>query len=299
MPKNVAKKQRSYMGIAFIAIIAIFLILIIFGMVRQASSADELKPGSSVHPHVFSYAPDDKTVWLGTHAGVYERKENKWLKSVPKLGSYDVMNLEIDPSNPNVIYTSGHGFIKKSEDGGKTWNPIENGIPNKPKPDTPDAHLMTMDPKNPNHLYVLLAGKGDNLFESKDGGQSWTKAGSITASAYSIAVVPDKPSSVLAATEQGLFRYDVANGAVKETKLNNDPAFQLLALSTGEVIAMQESGIVRSLDLQTWTPMKVETNGEMPLGIRASKQDPKRLVIVTQQLNVFESTDSGTSWTKK
>ncbi|NHN33301.1 WD40/YVTN/BNR-like repeat-containing protein [Paenibacillus agricola] len=296
-----SKKNSSFgMGLAFLIVIACIVGLVVWGIFNRSngSEAEELNPGAT-HPHTFSYAPDGKTVWLGTHTGLYEWKNKKWMKTLTPLGKNDIMGLEIDPSKPENIMVSGHGFVKRTTDGGKTWTAAETGLPNQPKPDLPDAHQFTMDPKNSNHLFTLLAGKGENLFESKDGGVNWKKAGSIPQETYSIAVAPDNDSSVLVATENGILRYDINNGVAKETKISNEPAFQLLSLNNGNVIAMNEGGFLRSKDMKTWEPMKVELNGEMPLGIKSSKVDANQLLIVTDKYKVFESKDSGKSWSQR
>jgi photosystem II stability/assembly factor-like uncharacterized protein len=294
------KNHRSYSknGHILSATLLVFGGFAIWGLINQSisKSSDELKVGSAAHPHVFSYSPDGKTVWMGTHLGVYQWLNQKWTRSAESLGKTDVMNIEIDPSNTKTIYSSGHGFIKKSEDGGSSWKSIETGLPNQPKPDVPDAHLMSMDSKDSKHLYTMLAGPASILYESKNGGASWSKIGTISSSPYSIAAAPDNGSSILTGSEKGLFRYDLVNGTLKETKISNDPTFQLTVLSNGDVIAMGEGGFTRSSDLKTWVPFKVDLNGEMPLGIRGSKTDPNRIVIVTLQLHLLESQDGGKSW---
>lgn len=293
-----AKSKKGFslsLGWIFAVIMICVISLVVLSMISKSkdTSGEELKPGSEAHPHVFSYAPDGETVWLGTHLGVYEYREGKWKRILSPLRRDDVMGLEIDPSVPDKIYVSGHGYVKQSRNGGKTWETIENGLPN-----NPDAHHLIMDNKNPNHLYTMLAHQGDNVYETKDGGGTWTVVGTIPAGAYSFTVAPDEGSSLLAGSETGLFRYDLINGSFKETKISNEPALQVITLDNGDVIAMNEGGFVRSSDLKTWSPMKIELNGEMPFGIKASKADPKRLVMITQNLSVYESINGGLDWTK-
>lgn len=297
---SMAQKQKSSIKVEwiFLAVLIAILSLVVISLLTKSKSANELKPGSAIHPHTFGYAPDGETLWLGTHQGIYERTDGKWLQAVSALSSNDVMGLEIDPSSPNNIIVSGHGFVKRSQDGGKTWNAIEAGLPNQPKPDVPDAHQLTMDTKSGNRLYTALAGPGDNVYETKDGGNTWNKAGKIPADLYTIAVAPDNGNSLLAGSESGLVRYDFANGETKESKISNEPAYQILTLPSGEVVVMNEGGFTRSKDMKTWTPMNIELNGEMPLGIKASKKDPNRLAIVTQNYSVYESNNGGQSWTK-
>jgi hypothetical protein len=71
-----------------------------------------------------------------------------------------------------------------------------------------------------------------------------------------------------------------------------------LTLPSGEVITMSEGGFLRSSDLKTWSPMEVDLNGEMALGIKVSKKDPDRFVIVTDQLSAYESKDSANNTRK-
>ncbi|MEF3309488.1 hypothetical protein PV433_11345 [Paenibacillus sp. GYB004] len=295
-----AQKQKSSIKLEwiFLAVLIVLLILVVVSLMTKSNSANELKPGSAIHPHTFSYAPDGETLWIGTHQGIYELTDGKWLQTVPALSSSDVMGLEIDPSNSDNIIVSGHGFIKRSQDRGGNWNPIEAGMPNQPKPDVPDAHQLTMDSKNGSHLYTVLAGPGDNVYETNDGGNTWGKVGKIPTALYSIAVAPDNENSLLAGSELGLVRYDFINEDMKETKISNEPAYQILMLSSGEIIVMNEGGFSRSKDMKTWTPMNINLNGEIPLGIKASKKDPAKLAIVTQNYSVYESKNSGQSWTQ-
>lgn len=295
-----AQKQKSRIHVEwlFAAVLILLLALAVVSLLTDSKAVDELKPGSAIHPHVFNYAPDGNTLWLGTHQGIFERKDGKWQRTASALSGNDVMGLEVNPSDPDSIIVSGHGFVKRSKDGGETWNAIEAGMPNEPKPDVPDAHQLTMNIKNGNHLYTTLMGSGDNVYETKDGGSSWKKAGKIPSGVYSIAVAPDHEASLLAGSEEGLVRYDFTNEGTRETKLSSEPAYQILTLSSGEVIVMNEGGFARSKDLKTWSPIKIDLNGDMPLGMKASQKDPNRLAVVTESYSVYESLNNGQTWTK-
>ena len=57
----------------------------------------------------------------------------------------------IDPSNPNVLYTTHNGVLKTTN-GGQTWEHSSNGIP-------PDMRCMFVGPSiAENHPNVLYAG---------------------------------------------------------------------------------------------------------------------------------------------
>lgn len=295
-------KQRKSLKIGTGTIVMIVFSIIvaggIWGVIDRSDKAasDEFDPVST-HPHTFTYSPDENSVWMGTHAGVYELSDGKWIRAVEDLKDFDIMGLEINSSDSNKIVASGHGFIIGTSDGGSTWSAFENGVPNQPKPNVPDAHLLTSDPGNPEHLFVFIAQEGDNVYESLDGGKTWSAAGTITAEAYTIAVPTNRPNnekSLLVGTEGGLFLYEL--GSNTNERLNLEPTYGLLTRDNGEIISLTESGMYRSTDGKDWSFMDLGLNDEMPLGIKASKQNPNQLLMVTDQFIAYESTDDGQTW---
>ncbi len=298
MKKETKKGFRIHLGWLFSVFMIGLIGLTVWGMFDKGeASAEELNAGSNTHPHVFGFSPNDETVWIGTHTGIFERQQGKWRRTVPKLSRNDVMGMEVDHQNPNRIYVSGHGFVKRSVDGGNTWTSIENGLPNDPKPDAPDAHQLLMDPQNPDHLYVILMIEGDNLYETRDGGDTWKSAGKV-AMAYSAAVAPDNRSSILAGTEAGLYRYDLNAGSMKETLLSDQPVFQIVPFSNGNVLVMNEEGFAVTSDFRNWKPFSVDLNDDIPLGIHVSKKDPNRWIILTRNYSLYESRNAGKDWNK-
>jgi hypothetical protein len=78
--------------------------------------------------------------------------------------------------------TSPQGLFR-SEDGGDTWAPIAGvnddaklrsymGAEQEGTPDGPKMHSVTVDPRDPNHLYFAMSGGG--VHESLDRGRTWT-----------------------------------------------------------------------------------------------------------------------------
>jgi photosystem II stability/assembly factor-like uncharacterized protein len=91
--------------------------------------------------------------------------------------------LVINPRDPNLMYTAGvAGGIWKSIDGGGSWFPLGDLLPNLA------VVTLAMDPENPDILY---AGTGENfsnadgvrgagIFKTVDGGASWERLESTT-----------------------------------------------------------------------------------------------------------------------
>jgi len=263
---------------------------------------ETLDPRTQAHaPHVFGYAPDGETVWLGTHTGFYAFAEDgRWERTVEPLADRDVMGYQVNGNDPETLYVSGHGFVIRSTDGGATWAPIENGMPNAPKPDVPDAHLMTQSPSDPLHLYVFLAQERNNVYETTDGGETWRLAGTITPFAFSIAPSPSGNGVLAASRESGVVEYTFRDGkTTAETVWSPDPSGHVATLADGTVVALFGDGFRKTTDGKTWAAMNVDHGGEFPLGLRASHEDPNRLAVVTIDYSLYESLDGGKTWEKR
>jgi len=96
----------------------------------------------------------------------------------------NLLHVHVSWANQDYIYvtqnlSSGNYQVQKSTDGGATWanvNPTNaeaGGNQNR-------AKAITLDPKNPDKLWLALMGNfsGDKVFESTDGGDTWTSISS-------------------------------------------------------------------------------------------------------------------------
>jgi photosystem II stability/assembly factor-like uncharacterized protein len=78
----------------------------------------------------------------------------------------DVAHIEIDSSNSQRVYAlSEGGKGLRTENGGKTWKPMNHG-----NPVSPVAYAMVADPVKPKTLYV---GGNKGILKSTDAGESW------------------------------------------------------------------------------------------------------------------------------
>ncbi len=98
-------------------------------------------------------------------------------------------DVEIDPTNSNIVFASlwstrqgpwedGNTYNKvgglyKSTDGGTTWNPVTKGLPE----DVGQVDV-TISASNPKRMYASVASLrgGVAIMRSDDGGDSWTRA---------------------------------------------------------------------------------------------------------------------------
>lgn len=191
---------------------------------------------------------------------------------------------EANPGGGSITY--GGSGVYRSVDGGATWQNV--GL-------TTSGAIgrIAVDPTNPQHIFVAAAGDLFNpggergVYESKDGGASWTRVlngANATTGAVDLAIDPVNPNRVFVAMwdhqrEPDLRRY----GGVG-------------------------SGLYRSIDGgSNWTRL---TNG-LPgpdatigrIGVAVAASNPQRTyAIVNQTDGLFEgfyrSDDGGDSWTK-
>jgi photosystem II stability/assembly factor-like uncharacterized protein len=113
-----------------------------------------------------------------------------WERLIYKDDNTGASDIEIDPTNPDVMYVSmwearegpwedGNqvngtgGGLFKSTDGGATWRPLTNGLPK----DLSQIYVA-IAPTDSHRLYATLGTASGGLFvyRSDDGGENWTKA---------------------------------------------------------------------------------------------------------------------------
>ena len=123
------------------------------------------------------------------------------------------------PSQPNVFYVGQvNGGVWKSDDYGRTWNPIFDQQP------TQSIGAIAVSPSDPNIIYVASGeglhrpdlSVGDGIYRSTDGGQTWTHLGLRDgAQIPALLVDPRDPNRLFAAvlgrpygpsTARGIFR---------------------------------------------------------------------------------------------
>lgn len=130
------------------------------------------------------YGPsDERGIYRSTDGG------QTWQKVISKDENTGGSDVEIDQSNPDVIYASmwemregpwedNNGFngtnggLFKSIDNGKTWHPLTNGLPK----DLAQINVA-IAPSDSRRLYATIAAASGKLsvYRSDDAGENWTQ----------------------------------------------------------------------------------------------------------------------------
>ena len=132
-------------------------------------------------------------VLVGTRKGAFvltsDAKRERWDVSGPHFAGWEIYHVKGSPADPNRLYAAQSSgwfgqLIQRSNDGGKTWEPVDNKFVYDGVPGTHQSHDGTPHPwefKRVWHLEPSLtdpdtvyAGVEDAaLFRTTDGGQSW------------------------------------------------------------------------------------------------------------------------------
>ena len=132
-------------------------------------------------------------VLVGTKKGAFvitsDGARVRWNVEGPFFGGWEVYHVKGSPADPNRLYASQNTgwfgqLIQRSDDGGKTWNPVGNKFA---YDGTPGTHLWYdgtphpwefkrvwhLEPSLTNPDAVYAGGEDAALFQSGDGGNTW------------------------------------------------------------------------------------------------------------------------------
>src|ERR1700726_4829952 len=183
-------------------------------------------------------------VLVGTRKGAFvltsDGKRERWDVSGPFLGGWEIYHLKGSPIDPNRIYASqSSGWfgqqIQRSNDGGKTWEPVGNkfvydGIPGTHQWYDGTAHpwefkrVWHLEPSLTDVDTVYAGVEDAALFRSTDGAQTWEELAGLRAHGsgprwqpgaggmclHSIVLDPSSERIFTAISAAGAFRSDDA-----------------------------------------------------------------------------------------
>ena len=222
-----------------------------------------------------AFAPnDERGVFMTTDGG------KTWTKTLYIDREHGVSDLEIDPTNPNILYAGMWSFERKpwthrsgsekgglfrSIDGGRTWNKLTNGLPK-----LLGRIGVRVAPTNPNVVYAIVESKEGTLYRSDDRGDTFkqiSKQTNIVSRGFYYTRVRIDPNNEnhIYAVASGLFESIDGGKSFKSItgKVHIDyHAFWQDAKNPKRIWVGQDGGVAVSYDGgETW-----ESVYNMPLG---------------------------------
>lgn len=105
------------------------------------------------HVHALAVNPQTEELFLGARP-IYRSADGgaiwKAIEGIPKAEERaNITSIAIDPSDPELMYATGHGVgVVKSDDGGETWTSVSTGLGGM------STEGFAIDAKDPDKLYV-------------------------------------------------------------------------------------------------------------------------------------------------
>ena len=112
-----------------------------------------------------------------------------------------ILDIAIDPTNTRTMFIADESHVRRSTDGGDTFSPVLEGV--SLSGENYNMNTLAFDPSNASHIY---AGGGNytrprtegEIWESKDGGDTWQRTGLTDVIVNKVAVDPRYPNIVYA-----------------------------------------------------------------------------------------------------
>ena len=241
--------------------------------------------------------------------------------------SQQIGRILVDPTNADTVLVAalGHPYganetrgVFRSIDGGKTWRrtlytdantgAIDLAAESGPQRVVYASMWQTRRP--PWNVYPPSSGPGGGLYQSQDGGATWTALADRglpgQPGRIGIAVAPSKPQRVFAlidAAEGGLYRSDDRGGSW--TRVSSDAriwkrgwyfAGVTVDPSDPEVVYVCNTALYRSVDGgKNFIPLKGAPGGDDYHQLWIDPTDPRRRALAVDQ-GALVTLDGGASW---
>ncbi|MGH7830504.1 MAG: WD40/YVTN/BNR-like repeat-containing protein [Candidatus Binatia bacterium] len=130
--------------------------------------------GSFEHVHSLAMDAEGRSLFLGTHAGLFRSEDGgrSWQRVAlsAKHAHLDVMVVTAHPKEPTTLYLGTHeAGVLKSTDGGRTWVEANTGLKGL------DVHGLALDPNRPAKLHVAVREEGEGIYRTGDAGGRWVR----------------------------------------------------------------------------------------------------------------------------
>ncbi len=242
-------------------------------------------------------------VLVGTRKGAFvltsDARRQRWAIDGPHFAGWEVYHLKGSPVDPDRLYASQSSgwfgqMIQRSNDGGKTWEPVGNQFPYEGIPGTHQWYDGTQHPwefkrvwhlepsrTDPDHVFAGVEDAA--LFRTEDGGRTWQEL------------------SGLRGTESGPRWQPGAGGLAVHTIIldPSDPERIFVAISAAGVFRTDDGGT-------TWRPMNrglrsqflPDPDAEVGHCVHRIAMHPSRpsVLFMQKHWDVMRSDDAGESW---
>ncbi len=203
------------------------------------------------------------------------------------------------PTDPNIFWVCGErGGVWKTTDGGNNYIPQGDDLPYL------GAGSIVVDYSNPNTLYVTTGdhtgGFGMGVYKSIDGGNTWAPTGftselSDQVRFYGMDQNPNTPSSLLLATNSGIYLTEDAGATWTRTYIGNAKDIQYSDTAVNRAFAVINNRVFLSTDGTNFSLIDSSPthSGNGRVSLNGSQ------IVTWSNTGIWISNDNGVSWQQK
>jgi len=235
---------------------------------------------AGIDPAGLFTSDDGGETWSPVDSLNEHRTRDTW---EPAKGGFSLHSIYIDPTEPANLYCGiSAGGVYRSEDGGGTWMPANQGVraenlPNRFPVSGHNVHRLVMHPARPQRLYRQCY---NGTYRSDDGARSWIEIteGLPGDFGYAIAVDPADPDTVFQIPESGAHMRTVVDGKLRV----------FMSRDAGHTWTSASAGLPTENAWITVLREAMDTEGRTPCGVYFG----------TSGGHVFASADGAARWTQ-
>jgi len=249
-------------------------------------------------------------IYLATNDYIYKTRDGgrTWTNLSQGMSYSRVIAMAIDPTYPATVYAGTKGdAVYKSHDGGQRWVSMRSGLDDATI--TSVVNQFIFDPNDAQHMFLATT---MGVFETKNGGEQWTKKMEGMKEVLMVVTLtmdPTRPSILYAGTSGGVYKSidqaghweKVNNGLVPPGMLKTSRALNVTSIlvdpySPDTVYAATLSGLYKTTDAaQAWTRVGELLADQMIIAMVLDRTR-QGVVYITGRDGVHRSEDGGATW---
>lgn len=249
-------------------------------------------------------------IYVATNDYIYKTRDGgqTWANLSQGMSHSRVIAMAVDPAYPATVYAGTKGdAVYKSHDGGQRWTSLRSGLDDTTI--TSVVNQFLFDPNDAQHIFLATT---MGVFETKNGGEQWTKrmvGMKEVLMVVTLAMDPTRPSILYAGTSGGVYKSidqaahweKVNNGLVPPEMVKTSRALNVTSIAVdpydpGTVYAATLSGLYKTTDAaKAWKRIGVSLADQM---IVAMVLDRSRqgVIYLAGRDGVHRSEDGGETW---
>lgn len=249
-------------------------------------------------------------IYVATNDYIYKTRDagQTWANLSKGMSHSRVISLAIDPAYPATVYAGTKGdAVFKSHDGGQRWASMRSGLDDATI--TSVVNQFVFDPADNQHILIATT---MGVFETKNGGESWTKRMEGMKEVLMVVTLgmdPTRPAILYAGTSGGVYKsvdqaghWEKANNGlvpadmVKTSRALNVTSIHVDPYEPDTVYAATLAGLYKTTDgAVSWKRIGESLADQMIIAMLLD-HTRKGVIYITGRDGVHRSEDGGATW---